>query len=138
ISLSDHVSSSIGRPEMPSLSLQAEAPFRTGKRRSGGARVLRSAWGLAMLAPMLIARILFFVAPMAWLLYTALTDQSGSTLSAFVQLSHDPIFRRIASRTIQIAALVTAIAVLLAVPVAMLMASLQGKAASLVGLLVII
>jgi spermidine/putrescine transport system permease protein len=110
---------------MESASVPVEPPARSGRRRS----LLRP---LAFISAPTAVLGLFFLAPMVVMLvialqYGVLSGQSGFTLSNFGDVLGDELYREVALTTFQIATAAMVIQLLLAVPLAYVLAYKAGR-----------
>ena len=80
---------------------------------------------LAMLAPLVIGLGVAFILPVSRLLLVSLWNPHFS-VAEFIRIGETPLYLRILGRTFGLAALVTALTLILAYPVAYLMARLTG------------
>src|SRR5690348_6843458 len=109
---------------MSSLVVQRGAVRRNTQPR--GILHLDRRWGTALLlAPAMLFILLWFVIPLARFFSLAFSDQSG-TFASFRTLFESQAYRRVLLLTLGNAALVTAITVTLAWPVAYLLSRLRG------------
>jgi len=108
------------------------ASLPLGHRRSAGSRFDRLLRPLAFLsAPTLLLGVLFLT-PMVVMLVIALnhgvlSGQSGFTLSNFTDAISDPLYREVAWTTFQIATIAMLIQLLIAVPLAYVLAFKVGR-----------
>ncbi|MGO4741604.1 ABC transporter permease [Bosea sp. 2KB_26] len=87
--------------------------------------------------PLVLLLGLAFLLPVAKLLIgSAFTP--GPTAEHYLRIAQEPLFLRILLRTVQTAAIVTILAILLGYPVALVMSRLDGRAAMLVAACVLI
>jgi spermidine/putrescine transport system permease protein len=105
----------------------ASVPAGRGRLRSRG--LLRS---LAFMSAPMAVLLLFFCAPMLVMLvialqYGILSGQSGFTLSNFTDVLGDELYREVALTTFQIATAAMVIQLLLAVPLAYVLAYKAGR-----------
>ncbi|KRE00795.1 ABC transporter permease [Bosea sp. Root670] len=92
---------------------------------------------LALALPLVLLLGLAFLLPVAKLLIgSAFTP--GPTAEHYLRIAQEPLFLRILLRTVQTAAIVTILAILLGYPVALVMSRLDGRAAMLVAACVLI
>ena len=110
---------------MESASVPAPGVPRRSRRRS----LLRP---LAFMSAPMAVLLLFFVAPMVVMLvialqYGILSGQSGFTLSNFTDVLGDDLYREVALTTVQIATAAMVIQLLLAVPLAYVLAFKAGR-----------
>ena len=110
---------------MESASVPAPGVPRRSRRRS----LLRP---LAFMSAPMGVLLLFFVAPMVVMLvialqYGVLSGQSGFTLSNFTDVLGDDLYRDVALTTVQIATAAMVIQLLLAVPLAYVLAFKAGR-----------
>jgi mannopine transport system permease protein len=92
---------------------------------------------VALALPLVLLLGLAFLLPVAKLLIgSALTPEP--TAEHYLRIAQEPLFLRILLRTVQTAAIVTILAILLGYPVALVMSRLDGRAAMLVAACVLI
>lgn len=92
---------------------------------------------VALALPLVLLLGLAFLLPVAKLLIgSAFTP--APTAEHYLRIAQEPLFLRILLRTVQTAAIVTVLAILLGYPVALVMSRLEGRAAMLVAACVLI
>ena len=114
------------------MAAAATAPFE----RAFAGQLSRPA-SVMLALPLVLLLGLAFLLPVAKLLIgSAFTP--GPTAEHYLRIAQEPLFLRILLRTVQTAAIVTILAILLGYPVALVMSRLDGRAAMLVAACVLI
>ncbi len=122
---------------MTALTASAGARRLRAFTRGENARTYSPAASLLLLAPLALLLLVVFFLPIGILLSQSLFDP-GFTLEHYGRLVDEPLYRNILLRTLRIAALVTAVDLVLAYPLAYWMTRLSGTKALLVAALVVL
>jgi ABC-type spermidine/putrescine transport system permease subunit I len=103
--------------------VQASSP--AGPRRTGWEEQ-RSRVTRALLVVPVASMVLLFILPLVVLLWMSFGGSEGFSLAAYAKLGH-PLYLRLLGLTLQLALVVTIVCMLLAYPIAYLLANLEGR-----------
>jgi putative spermidine/putrescine transport system permease protein len=104
-----------------------------GRLRRPGA----APWGLAIL-PAVAFLALFFLLPLGFMLWQSLTVPAGIGLGNYVRFFDGPVYVRALITTVRIAALTTAVCLLIGYPFAFLLSLTRGRVAALLLLAILL
>src|SRR5262249_10770728 len=121
----------MGRPVTPVTIAAGLAALRAARPRG----LLRSGW--VWMAPALLTFLLFYVVPLGRMVHRSLTDPVLS-VQHYRHLFVEAVYRDVFWLTVEVSALVTVGALLVGYPVAYLLATLRGRTAKLVLILVLL